>query len=270
MVCVCGTEFAPKTRRHVFCSATCRYRARGDVPMGTIVEQTCLTCDAPFSYCRSKRPRLRCDRCREAHKDAQRSHSGRAKRMRLGLLTGDVEVVTRQEIFQRDNWECWICGAPVLKDTHRLDPLGASVDHIAPLSKGGGWTSENLRTAHRSCNLLRGDGNRPAGKRKPKMPRSPGREGSAWRKVRAAVLASSSTCHLCGKAVDFGAKPCTPIAPSVDHLFPLKILRALPVEEQRRISLNPAFLRVAHFGCNSRRGAKRLAASRRTASSRSW
>ena len=78
------------------------------------------------------------------------------------------------------------------------------------------------------------------------MPRHPGRSGHAWRQVRAAVLATSDICWLCGK----------PGANSVDHIISLKAMRSLPPAEQRSLALNPANLRPAHFRCNSARGAR--------------
>lgn len=49
---------------------------------------------------------------------------------------------------------CWLCGAPGTED----DPLQA--DHVVPLSMGGRRTRDNLRAAHRSCNVRRGGRNR--------------------------------------------------------------------------------------------------------------
>lgn len=45
---------------------------------------------------------------------------------------------------------CGICGKP-------LDKRTAEIDHIIPLSKGGGHVWGNLQLAHPSCNRMKGD-----------------------------------------------------------------------------------------------------------------
>lgn len=57
---------------------------------------------------------------------------------------------------------CWLCGRPIDMELHKLEPNGKwsfTVDHVIPLDKGGTWTLENCRSAHRTCNSRKG--NRP-------------------------------------------------------------------------------------------------------------
>jgi hypothetical protein len=84
--------------------------------------------------------------------------------------------------------------------------------------------------------------------------RHPGRSGQAWERVRRLVLDSSNICHICGKPVDPDAPPRSRWSPSVDH-YPLSLhaMRGLSLEEQTRLALDPANLRVAHYGHNSGR-----------------
>lgn len=99
-------------------------------------------------------------------------------------------------VFQRDRWICSYCGRPVVfhpsmrllqefvKEhgfdgsgyyhrnwTHAhaplLDYLGAVIDHIRPVAKGGKDTKNNLRTSCNKCNASkndRGEGSLPARK----------------------------------------------------------------------------------------------------------
>lgn len=83
--------------------------------------------------------------------------------------------------------------------------------------------------------------------------------GRTWRRLQAQVYASTDTCWICGKPVQFGAHPRSPAAPSVDHVIP----RSLGGDP-----LDLANLRLAHLGCNSARG-NRLT-PRREAGSRKW
>lgn len=94
------------------------------------------------------------------------------RRLALSTLASDrrrsrkrdafVENVPRQEIFERDNWQCLIpgClypGVPASLDVKHPDPLLASIDHIVPLSKGGKHERSNLATAHLRCNVVKND-----------------------------------------------------------------------------------------------------------------
>jgi hypothetical protein len=63
------------------------------------------------------------------------------------------------------------------------------------------------------------------------MPRSKGREGRPWRRVKAEVLAASDVCWLCGHS---GAR-------TVDHDPPLHWLEANGLDPR-----DPQYLRVAH------------------------
>lgn len=74
-----------------------------------------------------------------------------------------VPLAVRRAVYLRDELTCWLCGQPATRTARGpADPLVASVDHVTPHSAGGADTAENLRTAHRGCNILRGAGRGPA------------------------------------------------------------------------------------------------------------
>jgi len=75
--------------------------------------------------------------------------------------------------------------------------------------------------------------------------RSPGRAGRAWTKLTQRVYAEETHCWLCGRHVDQDLPPRTPQSRSVDHVVPLK---------QGGDPLARENVRLAHHGCNSRRG----------------
>jgi len=68
----------------------------------------------------------------------------------------------RKKIFDRDGGVCQLCGAQTRFFKSGFDspfqdgPVSGSVDHITPISKGGGNEESNLRWACRSCNCSRG------------------------------------------------------------------------------------------------------------------
>jgi hypothetical protein len=88
-----------------------------------------------------------------------------------------------------------------------------------------------------------------------------------WRKVRARVLQGSQVCWICGKALDFDAPARSPQSPSVDHIFPIKAMRAMDERTRDELRLDVSHLRPVHVSCNSRRGAGRR---RQTHTSRTW
>lgn len=66
----------------------------------------------------------------------------------------------RLAIYERDNWTCQLCSEPVDREAHYLDDWAPSLDHVIPQSHTliPDHSPANLRTAHRWCNSVRGDG----------------------------------------------------------------------------------------------------------------
>ena len=68
-----------------------------------------------------------------------------------------------------------------------------------------------------------------------------------WRELRERVFAEETHCWLCGRHVDQTLPPRTPQSRSVDHVVAL---------DQGGAEFDRLNVRLAHFGCNSRRGAR--------------
>lgn len=82
----------------------------------------------------------------------------------MRLRAAPWDGVADRAILERDRWQCGIPGcrqpARAIDPAVRYpDPASPSVDHIVPLSLGGGDTERNKRAAHLGCNVARG--NRP-------------------------------------------------------------------------------------------------------------
>jgi 5-methylcytosine-specific restriction endonuclease McrA len=60
--------------------------------------------------------------------------------------------VKRLRIFKRDRGICYLCLQPVTDYENE-----ATLDHVIPRSRGGGNTMENLRLAHKVCNIWKDD-----------------------------------------------------------------------------------------------------------------
>ena len=81
----------------------------------------------------------------------------------------------------------------------------------------------------------------------PTEPRSKGRTGRPWRRVRARVIRTETHCWICGQPVDKTLVWPDPMSATADHVDPL----ALGGAERQRGNL-----RLAHAGCNIRRGTR--------------
>jgi len=83
-----------------------------------------------------------------------RAHQGTRKMWRrLGIPKGDIPLVSRAYLAERDGLSCHLCRKPLRLETKHPDPGYASIDHVIPLARGGGNDLANLRLAHLVCNL---------------------------------------------------------------------------------------------------------------------
>lgn len=64
---------------------------------------------------------------------------------------------TREALRKRDGDNCHICGEAMLFETPQHDNEYATVDHLHPRSHGGKHGLDNLKLAHRRCNIARGN-----------------------------------------------------------------------------------------------------------------
>lgn len=84
------------------------------------------------------------------HKRKPAIKAHRNKRRAWAKGAQQTEVIHLSVLADRDQWICHLCGNIVLKETW-------SMDHLIPLSKGGDHTYENVKLAHRLCNIRRGN-----------------------------------------------------------------------------------------------------------------
>lgn len=66
-------------------------------------------------------------------------------------LTWQGKAEAIEILSKRDGYHCFICNGEFGKKEK------PTIDHWIPLSKGGSWDIENLRLAHKQCNLWKGD-----------------------------------------------------------------------------------------------------------------
>jgi 5-methylcytosine-specific restriction endonuclease McrA len=64
----------------------------------------------------------------------------------------------RRRLRERDGDRCWLCNGVMVFERIN-DPLNfraATIDHVIPKAEGGGNELENLKLAHRTCNIRKG------------------------------------------------------------------------------------------------------------------
>ena len=139
---LCGARDWEPNGRRKFCSSRCSQlhrRAGGNVPRQSNCTKCGVTIDLFEESPKSGRKR-RADTllCRTCH---------RSRYLRHG--------VSAMELFNRDGAGCSICGSDIDMTLRHPDLLSATVDHVLPVSRGGGHEPENLALAHLTCNVTK-------------------------------------------------------------------------------------------------------------------
>jgi 5-methylcytosine-specific restriction endonuclease McrA len=177
---ICGETFTRfKHTITKYCSRACfavsrKKTTRTYVSVGRTWDITCGICGVLFKsdqyrkYCSSdcsrEGQRLSSLSSRKARKEAgtfkrksrgKRYHSSFRKAQKLGV---ECERVSAKKVFERDGWKCKICGRPTpVEFRGTIGENAPELDHIVPLSKGGGHTYANTQCLCRSCNWEKSD-----------------------------------------------------------------------------------------------------------------
>jgi 5-methylcytosine-specific restriction endonuclease McrA len=115
---------------------------------GIFVNGACARCASQFTAWSTKGEARYCSlQCARAH--------GRDKR-RAVKRNAYVADVNRRAIFERDGWQCQLCGDPVKRNAKVPDPKAPTIDHIVPLAAGGTHEPANAQCAHFLCNSRKG------------------------------------------------------------------------------------------------------------------
>jgi len=84
--------------------------------------------------------------------------SNRDRARRRGVPS---QYYTRQHLFDRDGYDCYLCNLPVdLTANHVVGQPGwelyPHIDHVIPLALGGHDTLDNVKITHAKCNMVKG------------------------------------------------------------------------------------------------------------------
>jgi hypothetical protein len=72
-------------------------------------------------------------------------------------VAGELKMVPRVVIYERDQWICQLCDKPIDRELRYPDLMCASIDHVIPVSMGGPNSAENLQATHYLCNTSVGN-----------------------------------------------------------------------------------------------------------------
>lgn len=79
----------------------------------------------------------------------KKNRRARHNARKYGVVVDDVNLF---EIFEREGWMCCVCGDPIDRSRRHPDRLAATIEHVVPLSRGGGHVEGNIRVSHHTCN----------------------------------------------------------------------------------------------------------------------
>lgn len=160
---MCGVRFVGQRAKLSYCGVECRkagnakkaadrWRAYAE-SRGPFKEWDCAWCGdkvrVPSSLQGGKKYH---DECTIKARRAR----NRVKTMkRKGYVTNPT--ITHEAIADRDGVNCYLCGDDVDMSLPRTSRLGATLDHVIPISKGGSDSMENLRLTHWICNVKKSD-----------------------------------------------------------------------------------------------------------------
>jgi hypothetical protein len=152
----CDTEFLTAFERQRFCSASCR-KQKKRTDRSQVYFYKCNDCNNDFTTSRhlsgvSAKPIIRCKACQLERKRLRDRKKSVARQGAISSPRISVELIAK-----RDSYICHLCNQIVDMNIKRTDKMGATIDHVLPISKGGLDTMENVALAHWICNIRKGN-----------------------------------------------------------------------------------------------------------------
>lgn len=152
----CNTEFWTAFEQQRFCSDSCRL-TKTAATQSRVYFHKCNDCQTQFATSRhlSGVSATAIRRCKVCQLERRRMRDRKKTLVRQKAISNPrISVLL---IAKRDSYLCHLCNQIVDMDIERTDKMGATIDHILPLSKGGLDTMENVALAHWICNIRKGN-----------------------------------------------------------------------------------------------------------------
>lgn len=107
----------------------------------------------------------RCRKCRQLTEQIRYERrkvrglptKGGGHRMRALAYDVAYERIHPAKVYERDDWLCGICGHRIDPDLKHPHPMSKTIDHVIPMSMGGGHLYVNVQAAHYRCNNVKGN-----------------------------------------------------------------------------------------------------------------
>lgn len=154
----CGRAFdglTPGRYRRRTCSEACRKAMLGknfrELAAAPPKSSPCSDCGSPTAPGRNLRF---CPTCSSSRRKARNRRKNAVRRGAQAI----GRRLTLTELGERDGWTCHLCHRRVGRVYRHPHPRSGTFDHLIPVADGGTDAPENLRLAHRSCNVRRGTG----------------------------------------------------------------------------------------------------------------
>lgn len=157
----CGEDFVPAGSAR-YCGNECRMEMarRKALQYGRAKHKrgpfTCKECGGAFAPTYGNKRRAFCsDTCAKRSSNRGQDGDSRKRAKKHGV---PYEYINKRKVYRRDGWVCGLCGGRIDRKVKYPDPLSASLDHIVPMSRGGGHLYRNVQASHLSCNTAKGAG----------------------------------------------------------------------------------------------------------------
>lgn len=153
----CHREDAANKRSLIASEVAALRRIAAYVERPAMYSVACACCGAEHQARRTKGNHRRvCAPCTEGRKRAaKRVANARRKARQRGAHSERIDPI---KVFEAEGWICYLCGVLTSKAKRgTFDPLAPELEHVIPLSKGGGHVRGNVRCACRRCNGLKSD-----------------------------------------------------------------------------------------------------------------
>jgi hypothetical protein len=149
--------------RRARCEECAKERARRDSrTLPDDYKPSCRKCGKRFERRSKTKPGVLCDTCRvEEHHENRRRYRRKSRRIngrkcnhrqRARAFGVAYEPIKTREVFERDKYRCQLCNRMTDRTKRGPHPRSPSLDHIVPLSKGGGHVWGNVQCACFECN----------------------------------------------------------------------------------------------------------------------
>jgi hypothetical protein len=155
-VCVhCSISFIAKKTDARYCSSECVYQSRysKQVEAKEVHSIKCKECSKFFATTNTSR-KYCSHKCMTKYRDRRKEVTRRERVLSNGDVHKDISI---ERLIKRDKGICYLCNEKVNINVDSNDNFYPSIEHVIPIAKGGTHTWDNVKLAHRYCNMIKRD-----------------------------------------------------------------------------------------------------------------